>query len=70
MKPLVRGQETGLVEIPANWYLDDLPPMLFIKDAPNSVSVTILLLRPVYILWDVPQRMTRSGTDIIVSMDS
>lgn len=36
MKPLVRGQETGLVEIPANWYLDDLPPMMFIKDAPNS----------------------------------
>jgi hypothetical protein len=22
MKPLVSGQETGLVEIPANWYLD------------------------------------------------
>jgi hypothetical protein len=22
MKPLVAGQETGLVEIPANWYLD------------------------------------------------
>lgn len=36
MKPLVRGQETDLVEIPANWYLDDLPPMLFIKGNPNS----------------------------------
>jgi hypothetical protein len=36
MKPLVKGQETGLVEIPANWYLDDLPPMMFIKSAPNS----------------------------------
>ena len=36
MKPLVKGQETGLVEIPASWYLDDLPPMLFIKGAPNS----------------------------------
>jgi peptidoglycan/xylan/chitin deacetylase (PgdA/CDA1 family) len=36
MKPLVRGQETDLVEIPANWYLDDLPPMMFIKAAPNS----------------------------------
>jgi peptidoglycan/xylan/chitin deacetylase (PgdA/CDA1 family) len=36
MKPLVRGQETDLVEIPANWYLDDLPPMMFIKGAPNS----------------------------------
>lgn len=36
MKPLQRGQETDLIEIPANWYLDDLPPMLFIKKAPNS----------------------------------
>jgi len=27
MKPLEKGPETGLVEIPANWYLDDLPPM-------------------------------------------
>lgn len=36
MKPLVRGEETDLVEIPANWYLDDLPPMMFIKGAPNS----------------------------------
>jgi peptidoglycan/xylan/chitin deacetylase (PgdA/CDA1 family) len=36
MHPLVRGEETDLVEIPANWYLDDLPPMLFIKGAPNS----------------------------------
>src|SRR6476620_5852438 len=36
MEPLVRGKETDLVEIPANWYLDDLPPMMFIKAAPNS----------------------------------
>ncbi|MDP2780351.1 polysaccharide deacetylase [Devosia sp.] len=36
MKPLVRGTETELIEIPANWYLDDLPPMMFIKTAPNS----------------------------------
>jgi peptidoglycan/xylan/chitin deacetylase (PgdA/CDA1 family) len=36
MQPLVRGQETDLVEIPANWYLDDLPPMMFIKASPNS----------------------------------
>lgn len=36
MKPLQRGRETGLIEIPANWYLDDLPPMMFIKKAPNS----------------------------------
>jgi hypothetical protein len=36
MKPLIEGQETGLVEIPANWYLDDLPPHMFIKASPNS----------------------------------
>jgi peptidoglycan/xylan/chitin deacetylase (PgdA/CDA1 family) len=37
MKPLVRGTEvTELVEIPASWYTDDLPPMMFIKGAPNS----------------------------------
>ena len=36
MHPLVRGRETELIEIPANWYLDDLPPMMFIKKSPNS----------------------------------
>ncbi|MEV0390109.1 polysaccharide deacetylase [Nonomuraea sp. NPDC050643] len=36
MKPLVRGEETDLIEIPANWYLDDLPPMMFVKASPNS----------------------------------
>lgn len=36
MKPLVRGRETRLIEIPVSWYLDDLPPMMFIKKAPNS----------------------------------
>jgi hypothetical protein len=36
MKPLVKGKPTGLVEIPASWYIDDLPPMMFIKKAPNS----------------------------------
>ena len=36
MKPYIRGEETDLIEIPANWYLDDLPPMMFIKAAPNS----------------------------------
>ncbi len=36
MKPLKRGKETDLNEIPGNWYLDDLPPMMFIKTAPNS----------------------------------
>ena len=36
MKPLVRGTETELIDIPGSWYLDDLPPMMFIKSAPNS----------------------------------
>jgi peptidoglycan/xylan/chitin deacetylase (PgdA/CDA1 family) len=36
MKPLIRGRDTQLVEIPASWYLDDLPPMMFIKTSPNS----------------------------------
>jgi peptidoglycan-N-acetylglucosamine deacetylase len=36
MHPLVRGTETALIEIPGSWYLDDLPPMMFIKGAPNS----------------------------------
>lgn len=36
MKPLIKGRPTGLVEIPASWYIDDLPPMMFIKTAPNS----------------------------------
>jgi peptidoglycan/xylan/chitin deacetylase (PgdA/CDA1 family) len=36
MKPLVRGKEIDLVEVAANWYVDDLPPMMFIKGSPNS----------------------------------
>ena len=36
MHALVRGEETDLIEIPASWYLDDLPPMMFIKKSPNS----------------------------------
>jgi peptidoglycan/xylan/chitin deacetylase (PgdA/CDA1 family) len=36
MKPLVHGREIDMVEIGANWYLDDLPPMMFIKKSPNS----------------------------------
>jgi peptidoglycan/xylan/chitin deacetylase (PgdA/CDA1 family) len=36
MKPLTKGQDTGLVEIPGSWYIDDLPPMMFIKNSPNS----------------------------------
>ena len=40
MRALERGEETDLIEIPANWYLDDLPPMMFIKSAPNSYGFT------------------------------
>ena len=36
MRPLEHGQEVDLVEIAANWYVDDLPPMMFIKTSPNS----------------------------------
>ena len=36
MRPLQRGREVDLVELAANWYLDDLPPMRFIKQSPNS----------------------------------
>ena len=36
MKPLVRGEETDLIEVPGSWYLDDLPPMMFIKKSMNS----------------------------------
>lgn len=36
MQPLVRGDQSKLIEIPANWCLDDLPPMMFIKASPNS----------------------------------
>jgi peptidoglycan-N-acetylglucosamine deacetylase len=36
MKPLQHGKEIDLVEIAANWYVDDLPPMMFIKKSPNS----------------------------------
>ena len=36
MKPLKHGKEIDLVEIAANWYVDDLPPMLFVKSSPNS----------------------------------
>lgn len=36
MHPLKHGKEIDLVDIGANWYVDDLPPMMFIKNAPNS----------------------------------
>ncbi len=36
MKPLQRGTEIDLVSLAFNWYLDDLPPMMFVKSSPNS----------------------------------
>jgi peptidoglycan/xylan/chitin deacetylase (PgdA/CDA1 family) len=36
MKPLIPGRRVDLVEIGANWYVDDLPPMMYIKAYPNS----------------------------------
>jgi hypothetical protein len=36
MHPLVHGKEIDLVEIGTNWYIDDLPPMMFMKASPNS----------------------------------
>ena len=36
MHPLKHGREIDLVDIAANWYVDDLPPMMFIKKSPNS----------------------------------
>lgn len=36
MRPFEHGTETKLIEIPASWTLDDLPPMMFVKAAPNS----------------------------------
>ncbi|GHH72815.1 hypothetical protein GCM10017673_28330 [Streptosporangium violaceochromogenes] len=36
MRPLRHGEEVDLVEFCGNWYVDDLPPMMFIKQSPNS----------------------------------
>ncbi len=36
MHPMKHGKEIDLVEIGANWYMDDLPPMMFMKNNPNS----------------------------------
>lgn len=33
---MTHGEEIDLVEIGANWYMDDLPPMMFMKNVPNS----------------------------------
>jgi peptidoglycan-N-acetylglucosamine deacetylase len=36
MRPLQRGRTVDIVEFCGNWYLDDLPPMMWIKQSPNS----------------------------------
>jgi peptidoglycan/xylan/chitin deacetylase (PgdA/CDA1 family) len=36
MKPWQAGTETDLIEIPCSWYLDDAPPVMFVKKFPNS----------------------------------
>lgn len=40
MQPMIHGEEIDLVEIGANWYVDDLPPMMFMKASPNSHGFT------------------------------
>jgi hypothetical protein len=42
MKPLEAGVTTGLCEIPASWYADDLPPMMFIVRGSPSCPKTHL----------------------------
>lgn len=36
MRPMAHGHEVDLVEFCGNWYVDDLPPMMFNKHAANS----------------------------------
>ncbi len=36
MKPWEGGPITNLLEIPCSWYLDDAPPVMFVKKFPNS----------------------------------
>ena len=36
MKPMEKGSTFPIVQIPGSWYLDDLPPMMFMKNVPNS----------------------------------
>lgn len=65
MKPFTKGRETGLVEIPANWYLDDLPPMMFMKSVPNSHGW--VNPRDVEDLWRVSTDPLMSSLNLICS---
>ena len=49
MRPMKHGKEIDLVDIAANWYVDDLPPMMFMKAAPNSHG--FVSPRDIEILW-------------------
>ena len=48
MRPMKHGKPIDLVEIGANWYVDDLPPMMFIKKAPNSHGFVNPRQNPLY----------------------
>lgn len=49
MHPLVHGSEVDLVEFCGNWYVDDLPPMMFNKHAENSHGY--VSPRDIEVLW-------------------
>jgi peptidoglycan/xylan/chitin deacetylase (PgdA/CDA1 family) len=49
MRPMKHGKEIDLVDIAANWYVDDLPPMMFMKAAPNSHG--FVSPRDIEVLW-------------------
>lgn len=36
MEPMEFGYTVPIVQIPGSWYLDDLPPLMFMKKVPNS----------------------------------
>ncbi|MEZ5864870.1 MAG: hypothetical protein R3D25_12700 [Geminicoccaceae bacterium] len=49
-------QPTKLVEIPASWYLDDLPPMMFIKGFPTATAMSARAI------WARPGRRRSTGS--------
>ena len=40
MKPATQGWTTSLIEIPASWYMDDLPPMMFMDHEGTGAGYT------------------------------
>jgi peptidoglycan/xylan/chitin deacetylase (PgdA/CDA1 family) len=64
MRALVRGPEIDLVEFCGNWYVDDLPPMMFIKQSPNSHG--FVNPRDVEQLWNDQFDWVYSGFDYAV----